>query len=73
MGLRRGKLKDLLKNIEELLGSIGSEELRKNSKACAKALEIKRMISDLKTNVLKPKSENQGVLKYLSPRLLLEN
>lgn len=66
-------MKELLKNIEELLGSIGREELRRNSKACAKALEIKRMISDLKGNALKPKIENQGVLKYLSPRHLLEN
>ena len=66
-------MKDLLKSIEVLLGSIGKDELRKNSKASAKTLEIKRMILKLKGNVKTQKLKNQGVLKYLSPRLLLEN
>ncbi|QDK42720.1 hypothetical protein DOM21_14925 [Bacteriovorax stolpii] len=66
-------MKDLLKNIEELIAKIGKEEFKKNPKASAKALEIKRMISELKVNVTKPNAQNLGVLKYISPKALLEN
>lgn len=64
----------LIEKIESVLSAIRGSELKRNSKASAKALEIKTMIDELKK--LKMKTENpkiQGVLSYIDPKALLEN
>ena len=66
-------MKEIVEKIESLLRAISEGELRKNSKASAKALEVKRMISGFKNNMPELKTENQGVLKYISPKQFLEN
>jgi hypothetical protein len=65
----------IIKRIEQTLDAIRSVELRKNPRASAKALEIKRMIAELKNYVTEKQqdSTNQGVLKYINPKVLLEN
>ena len=65
-------MKNIIQIIEETVNAIKSSELRKNPKASAKALEIKRMISDLKGYVQNPKPVNQGVLN-IDHKTLLEN
>lgn len=59
--------KKLLK-IESMLKAISLSELKKNSRASAKAREIKRMIADLRKH-----QSNQGVLKFIDAKMLLEN
>jgi len=57
------------------LRALREESLEKIPKATAMALRIKRKINELK-KVKNEKSrhlENQGVLKYLHPKSLLEN
>lgn len=68
-------MKLLIQKIEETLNSIKRSELRKNPKASAKALEIKQMIAELKkhVNTKSQDSNNQGVLQYINPKVLLEN
>ena len=66
------EMKKIVNLMEETLNNISAIELKKNPKASAKALEIKRMISELKAYVQNLKTENQGVLKYLSAKKLLE-
>lgn len=66
-------MKELIEQVEGFLKTISNRELEKNSKASAKALEIKRMILQLKGNVKTHNLENQGVLRYISPKILLEN
>lgn len=68
-----GHLKKVLRNIEEFIESIGSEELKKNSKASAKALAIKKMIKKLKKSAMDSNSPHLGMLNYVSPKMLLEN
>ena len=61
--------------IEKTIGSISFRELCKNPKATAMALEIKRKISEIKKmkNENSKNYENQGVLKYIHSKMLLEN
>jgi len=65
-------LKDLLKTLEDLLKSIGKEEI-KNPRVSAKTLELSRLISELKMTANHEQTENMIALKYISPKLLLEN
>lgn len=62
--------KKLLK-IESMLKAISLSELRKNSRASAKALEIKQMIADLKN--YQNSQTTKGVFKYINAKMLLEN
>lgn len=64
-------MKKIIQTIEETLKAISPLEMRKNPKASAKAFEIKRMIEDLKSH--SKNHTNQGVLKYINPKTLLEN
>lgn len=64
-------MKKIIQTIEETLKTISPIEMRKNPKASAKAFEIKRMIEDLKSH--SKNQTNQGVLKYINPKKLLEN
>ncbi|AUN97641.1 hypothetical protein C0V70_05830 [Bacteriovorax stolpii] len=64
-------MKNIIQIIEETLNAIKPSELRKNPKASAKALEIKRMIADLKSH--SKNHTNQGVLKFINPKMLFEN
>lgn len=64
-------MKKIILTIEETLKAISPIEMRKNPKASAKAFEIKRMIEDLKSH--SKNQTNQGVLKYINPKTLLEN
>lgn len=61
----------LIEKIEGVLKAIRESELDKNPKACAKALEIKAMIDELKRKTRN--STNQGVHRYIHPKALLEN
>ena len=64
-------MKKIIQTIEETLKAISPIEMRRNPKASAKAFEIKRMIEDLKSH--SKNQTNQGVLKYINPKTLLEN
>ena len=64
-------MKKIIQTIEETLKAISPIEMKKNPKASAKAFEIKRMIEDLKSH--SKNQTNQGVLKYINPKTLLEN
>lgn len=64
-------MKKIIQTIEETLKAISPIEMRKNPKASAKAFEIKRMIEDLKSH--SKNQTNQGVLKYINHKTLLEN
>lgn len=68
-------MENLILKIEKTLAAIKHSELKKNPRASAKALEIRRMIAELKlyVNVKTQDSTNQGVLKYINPKVLLEN
>lgn len=68
-------MKKIIEKIEDTLNSIKRSELRKNPKASAKALEIKRMIAELKNyaNTKSKDSVNQGVLQFINSKVLLEN
>lgn len=68
-------MEKLIYCIEKTIGSISFRELRKNPKATAMALEIKRKISEIKKmkNENSKNYENQGVLKYIHSKMLLEN
>ena len=68
-------MKKIIQTIEETLKAISPIEMKKNPKASAKAFEIKRMIEDLKnhTKIHSENHTNQGVLKYINPKTLLEN
>ena len=68
-------MKQIIEKIERTIDAINSYELRKNPNASAKALEIKRLIAELKNyaNTKSKDSVNQGVLKYINPKVLLEN
>lgn len=68
-------MKKIIQTIEETLKAISPIEMRKNPKASAKAFEIKRMIEDLKDHAMthSKNQTNQGVLKYINPKTLLEN
>lgn len=68
-------METFIRRLEKTIESISFRELRKNPKATAMALEIKRKISELKKvkNEISKKNENQGVLKYIHPKALLEN
>ncbi len=68
-------MEKLIYCIEKTIESISFRELRKNPKATAMALEIKRKISEIKKmkNENSNKYENQGVLKYIHSKMLLEN
>jgi hypothetical protein len=70
-----GTMKIIIEKMEETLNAIKGSELRKNSKASAKALEIKQMISELKKciNIKTQDLKNQGVLRFINPKVLLEN
>ena len=62
---------EIIKKMEDVLKSIRESELKNNSKASAKALEIKTMISELK---MKNNQETiQGLIKYINPKILLGN
>lgn len=65
-------MKDLLKSIEELINTIGKDELAKNPRASAKAIAIKNLIKEIRRKQQNI-NDNSDVLKYLSPRHLLEN
>lgn len=68
-------MEKIIRRLEKAIGSISLRELRKNPKATAMALEIRRKIDNLK-QMKKENSrnlENQGVLKYIHPKSLLEN
>jgi len=69
------KMETLIKHLEKTIESITRREFRKNPKATAMALRIKRTINELKKvkNENSSHLENQGVLKYLHPKSLLEN
>ncbi|MBY0415679.1 MAG: hypothetical protein K2Q18_16010 [Bdellovibrionales bacterium] len=63
--------KSIVEEIEGLLKSIRDSEYKNNPKASAKALEIKTMITELK---MKTNQETfQGLMKYINPKMLLEN
>ena len=64
-------MKHLIEKIEGVLRAIRESELKKNPKASAKALEIKKMINELKMKTRN--SKDQGVLRYIHPKALLEN
>lgn len=69
------KIEMLIHHLEKTIESVTRREFRKNPKATAMALRIKRKINELK-KVKNEKSrhlENQGVLIYLHPKTLLEN
>ena len=68
-------MKKIIEKIERTIEAINSYELRKNPKASAKALEIKRLIAELKdyAHTKSKDSVNQGVHKYINPKVLLEN
>jgi hypothetical protein len=68
-------MKKIIEKIERTINAINPNELRKNPKASAKALEIKRMIAELKNyaNTKSKDSVNQGVLQFINPKVLLEN
>lgn len=68
MSRRKIDMNKKLIKIESMLKTISLSELRKNPKASAKALEIKKMIAELKRY-----QNNQGVLKFINPKMLLEN
>lgn len=63
-------MKELIEKLERLILSIRDSEFKNNPQASAKALEIKRMIAEMKNNV---STKNQGVLQYINPKVLLEN
>lgn len=65
-------MKKVLKNIEDFLESINEEELKRNPRASVKALKIKKFIKELKKTMEISQTTNQGVLKYISPKILLE-
>ncbi len=64
-------MKSLVEKVEGVLRAIRESELKNNPKASAKALEIKKMIDELKLKT--ENSKNQGMLRYLHPKALLEN
>ncbi|MCK6594067.1 MAG: hypothetical protein L6Q33_02620 [Bacteriovoracaceae bacterium] len=69
------KMERLIQHLEKTIESITRSEFRKNPKAMAMAFRIKGKINELK-KVKNEKTrylENQGVLKYLHPKSLLEN
>jgi predicted nuclease of predicted toxin-antitoxin system len=70
-----GAMKVIIEKMEETLSAIKSSELRKNPKASAKDLEIKQMISELKNciNVKTQDFKDHGVLRFINPKVLLEN
>lgn len=61
----------LIEKLEGVLRAIRESEFKKNPKASAKALEIKKMINELKTVTVN--SKNQSVLSYIDAKALLEN
>lgn len=68
-------MEKLISHLEKTLESISKWELRKNPKATAMALRIKRKLNEIKKvkNENSSHLENQGVLKYIHPKSLLEN
>lgn len=54
--------------IESMLKLISFSELEKNPKAMAKSQRIKELIDELKEQ-----KTNQGVIKYINAKVLLEN
>lgn len=64
-----------IEKVESLLSAIRESELGDNSEASAKALEISKMVKDLKTKKDRKlvKFKNQDLLKYIAPKVLLEN
>ncbi|MBP9682418.1 MAG: hypothetical protein KBD76_13510 [Bacteriovorax sp.] len=64
-------MEHLIEKIEGVLRAIRESELRENPKASAMALGIRKMIDELKMKTRN--STNQGVLKYIHPKALLEN
>jgi hypothetical protein len=64
-------MEQIIKKMEGVLQSIRESELKNNPKASAKALEIKNLISELK---MKANQEAfQGLIKFINPKMLLEN
>lgn len=66
---------NVISKMEKTINSISREEFQRNSKARAMALEIQKKISALKNHLNENPEDlsNQGVLKFLNPKLLLEN
>lgn len=69
--VKGGIVKRLIEKIEGTLRAIRESELKKNPKASAKALKIRKMIDELKTITIN--SKDQGVLRYIHRKALLEN
>lgn len=68
-----GKMKELLKNVESFLECIRTSELRSNSRARAKKVEIEQFVSRLNLCLEENLCSSKRVMKYLSPKMLLEN
>ena len=68
-------MKRILQKFEETLNAIKKSELRKNPEASVKAFEIQNMIDELNylVNANSLDSPNQGLLKYINSKMLLEN
>jgi len=62
-------MKQFIEKVEGVLRAIRESELKNNPKASAKALEIRKMIEELKTG----NSTIQGTLRYIHPKVLFEN
>lgn len=63
-------MKELIVKLERLMMSIRESEFKNNPQASAKALEIRKMIADMKKYI---NEKNRGVLQYINPKVLLEN
>lgn len=62
-------MKQIIEKLEGVLRAIRESELKKNPKASAKALEIRKMIEELKTG----NSTIQGAIRNIHQNVLLEN
>lgn len=59
-------MKELIMKLERLMMSIRESEFKNNPQASAKALEIKKMITDMKIYI---NEKNRGVLQYINPKV----
>ncbi len=64
-------MEKIIEEIEGVLKSIREVEMKNNSKARALALEINAMIFELRLKSYQ--KSDQGLIKYMNPKMLLEN
>lgn len=61
-------METLILIIETLLRNISSKEIETNPKVIEKTRRVKKLIK-----ILKNENGNQGVLKYINAKMLIEN